>query len=256
MVHKRDGGSCSSGMHRAGRCLLAFLLIGILACCGSSSDPSPGVSEQVEPNRMRVDLPVPVTDGTLSVEAAIGGRRSVRAFTDDALPLEALSQLLWAAQGVVDDGQRRTVPSAGALYPLSVWVVAGAVDTLDQGLYLYLPESHQLAYRQAEGAPVDLRGKLQAAALDQTAIGQAPAVLILAADVAVSSARYGDRAERFVHMEAGHASQNLYLQTVSLGLGTVAIGGYEDDRVLEAVPLPKTLVPLYLMPVGWPSVPE
>jgi SagB-type dehydrogenase family enzyme len=180
--------------------------------------------------------------GEKTLEEAIASRRSVREFTDDVLSWQDLSQLLWAAQGITDARGLRAAPSAGALYPLEVYAV------LPDGAYRYVPASHAVELLSED----DLREELWQAGLRQDALRQAPAVFVIAAVYERTEAKYGERAERYVKLEAGHAAQNLLLQAVVLELGAVPIGAFYDDRVQAALSLPADHQPLYLIPVGHP----
>jgi SagB-type dehydrogenase family enzyme len=191
-------------------------------------------------------LPEPQRSGAMSLEQALAERRSVRDYKDEPLTLAEVGQLLWAAQGVTDPAGFRTAPSAGALYPLEIFVVVGNVDSLPPGAYRYDPGRHALI-RTAEG---DRRNALAGAALGQSSIRDGAVVVVFAAVYERITEKYGERGIRYVHMEAGHASQNVYLQAVSLGLGTVTIGAFYDDRVKDVVGFKDDEVPLYLMPVG------
>lgn len=195
-----------------------------------------------------LSLPKPVLDGDVSLESAIRQRRSERAFTKRALSLADAAQLMWAAQGVTAGDGGRAAPSAGALYPLELYLVAGNVDSLPAGLYRYRPEGHRLR-KVADG---DRRKDLAAAALDQSWVRRAPAVLVIAGVYERSAGKYGQRARRYTHIEVGHAAQNVYLQAGSLGLGTVIVGAFDDREVQQALGLPPDHVPLALMPVGHP----
>jgi SagB-type dehydrogenase family enzyme len=188
-----------------------------------------------------IALPTPCLSGSMTLEAALAQRRSVRAFSGEALTLEELGQLLWAAQGVTDAAGLRTAPSAGALYPLEVYaLMAGKV-------YHYEPDRHQLAVH-AEG---DAQPGLYAAALRQEAVREAPVVIVIAAVYARTAQKYGEaRGPRYVHLEAGHAAQNVLLQAVALDLGAVPIGAFSDDAVQRVLALPADHAPLYLIPVG------
>ena len=181
-----------------------------------------------------------------SVEQALLKRRSVREFRDVPLALDDLGQLLWAAQGITDRAGFRTAPSAGALYPLEVYAVAGSVQGLTTGLYRYIPRGHALR-RIVDG---DKRPALGRAAYDQPSIAEAPAILALCAVYERVTGKYGERGLRYVHMEAGHAAQNVYLQAVTLNLGTVVLGAFDDMRVAETLTLGEQEQPLYLMPIG------
>ena len=194
-------------------------------------------------------LPEPIKESKTSLESALLGRRSVRTYTNQALGIAEVGQLMWAAQGVNRPGGYRTAPSAGALYPLEVYLLAGQVDGLEAGLYHYLPEKHALE-RSWTG---DNRSELSAAALNQESIAKAPAVIVITAIYSRTMGKYGQRGDQYVHMEVGGAAQNVYLQAVSLELGTVFIGAFHDDQVQSALGLAKEEIPLCLMPVGFPA---
>ena len=194
----------------------------------------------------RVALPQPKYDSRTSIERVLLKRRSVRDYSHQAITLAQLSQLLWAGQGVTDPAGFRTAPSAGALYPLELNVLAGSVTNLAPGLYKYLPTRHILTSRDS----TDKRYELAQAAFAQPFIAEAPAVLVIGAVFGRTAVKYASRASRYVYMEAGHSAQNIYLQCVSLRLGTVVIGAFQDDRVKKALRFSAEEDPLYLMPVG------
>jgi len=201
----------------------------------------------------QIYLPPPSQKGSVSLEEAIARRRSVRDFTSEAISQLQLSQILWAAQGISNTwGRYRTVPSAGATYPLEIFVVCGrnGVEGISDGIYHYNIDSHSLS-RHYEG---DVRPELAKAALDQEFIYQAPVDIIICALYERTAMSYGDRGKRYVHMEVGHAGQNIYLQATALGLATVAIGAFYDEQVREVLRLDKRYKPLYIMPVGRPIV--
>lgn len=195
----------------------------------------------------RIPLPTPRLDSDTSVEEALAQRRSRRSFAPSPLSLEEVTQILWAACGVTDRSRGfRTAPSAGALYPLEVYLVVGNVEGLSPGVYRYFPEAHALA-RILEG---DKRKELFEVGLFQRSILEAPAVLVFTAVYERTTRKYGERGVRYVHMEVGHAAQNVYLQAEALGLGTVVIGAFQDEGVKKVLRLPFGEHPLYLMPVG------
>jgi SagB-type dehydrogenase family enzyme len=179
----------------------------------------------------------------VSLEETLARRRSVREYTHERLTVDHIAQLLWAAQGITRDWGGRTAPSAGALYPLEVYVVT------PEGLYHYLPDGHQAQALSGQ----DLRPALARAGLDQSAIHDAPAVFVIAAVYARTAGKYGNRAERYVKLEAGHVGQDILLQAVALGLGGVPIGAFHDDQVQRVLDLPSDHEPLYLIPVGHPA---
>jgi SagB-type dehydrogenase family enzyme len=202
---------------------------------------------------MKIGLPdEPLTlpkvryESATSVEQALLKRLSIREFRDAPLALDDLGQLLWAAQGISDRAGFRTSPSAGALYPLEVYVLAGNVQGFPTGLYRYVPRGHTLR-RIGDG---DKRQALGRAAYDQPAIVDAPAILAFCAVYERVTGKYRERGLRYVHMETGHAAQNVYLQAVSLRLGTVVLGAFDDARVAETLALSEQEQPLYLMPIG------
>ena len=193
-----------------------------------------------------IRLPGPAQDSKTSIEKALLKRRSVRSFKDSSLTLAEVSQLLWAAQGITSPGGLRTAPSAGALYPLEIYLVAGNVDALPDGVYHYRPVKHELA-RVIRG---DKRTELCAAALGQTSVRNAAAVIVFAAVYERTTVKYGARGVQYVHMETGHAAQNVSLQAVPLHLGTVVIGAFQDAEVRKVLKMPDREQPLYVMPVG------
>lgn len=190
-----------------------------------------------------VGLPEPFLSSEVSLEESLAHRRSVRLFVEKELTVQQLGQLLWASQGITRQRKGwRTAPSAGALFPLEMYVA------IKEGVYHYSPADHRLK-RVASG---DRRGDLQRAAFGQTSIGMAPAIFIITAIYERTSRKYGERAVRYVHIETGHACQNLLLQAVALGLSGVPIGAFYDDRVQEIVGGSADIHPLYLVPVGYP----
>ena len=187
-----------------------------------------------------VPLPSPATTDTISLEQAIGKRRSLRAFRPDPLPTATIGQLLWAGQGVTSPDGKRAAPSAGALYPLELYVV-----TPDQVMH-YLPDGHRAETR----AVSDLRPGLKATAVNQSTISAAPVVIVVAAIPSRLSHRYGDQAEPFVQFEVGHAAQNILLQAAALGLAAVPVGSLDPSRAADTLALPSDQTVLYLIPVG------
>ena len=195
-----------------------------------------------------IALPEPRFDGDVSLEASVHERRSVREYSSRPLSLADVGQLLWAAQGVTSRDDRRSAPSAGALYPLELYLVAGDVESLPAGLYRYTPRGHRLQH-VGDG---DLRNSLAKATLGQSWVRRAPAVLVIAAVYERSAKKYGQRARRYSHIETGHVAQNVYLQAVALGLGTVIVGAFDDAEVQQVLDLPDDHAPLAVMPVGHP----
>jgi SagB-type dehydrogenase family enzyme len=180
------------------------------------------------------------------LQLALRNRRSRRAYARESLDLDELSQLLWSAQGITSATGKRTVPSAGALYPLELHLVATRVKELPAGLYDYVPAQHVLRQRSSD----DCRSELASAAHDQDCVRAASAILVVAAVLERTTQEYGERGVRYVHMEVGHLAQNVYLQAGSLNLGTVFVGAFDDRKVKQVLQLPPEEEPLGLMPLG------
>jgi SagB-type dehydrogenase family enzyme len=193
-----------------------------------------------------IRLPEPKYGSSVSIEKALRERRSVRRYRDVSLMLSEISQLLWAAQGVRDPQGFRTAPSAGALYPLEVYIVIGNINNLPKGIYKYSPQGHKLV-RIEKG---DKRGELSAAALGQPWVAKGAAVIVLSAVYERTTRKYGERGIRYVHVEAGHVAQNVYLQAVALNLGTVVVGAFDDRKVKNIIRMSPQEEPLIIMPVG------
>lgn len=222
-------------------CIVLVFLVPILLACSSFARQAGSIEDATEAGDT-LSLPEAKVFGTVSVEEALSGRRSVRDFGMQELDLEELSQLFWAAQGETDTKpwRRRTAPSAGALYPLQVYAI------WKNTLWHYLPELHAAELR-AQDITQD---QLAEASLGQSAIKSAPVCFILTANYGVTAAKYGERAERYVHIEIGHAGQNILLQAVALGLGGVPIGAFQDSEVKRLLKLPEEEHPLYIISVG------
>jgi SagB-type dehydrogenase family enzyme len=237
---------------RIGRAILLVALVAVVLVAGAVAWMRFGPVRRAAPlqaaSGASVPLPEPDRTGGLALHAALDARRSVRDYGDEPLTLAQIGQLLWAAQGITDPRGFRTAPSAGALFPLELYLVAGNVESLVAGVYHFDPQGHTLT-PMAEG---DVRDALAAASIGQAPVARGAAVIVLAAEYERMTPRYGRRGEMYAHIEIGHAGQNVYLQAASLGLGTVAIGAFEPDPIAELLGLPEAFVPLYLMPVGHP----
>lgn len=246
-------------MAKATRWLVLVLMAGFfLAGCGLTTrkverlpkmTPKPALNPL---NEAPIDLPEPSKTGETSLEETIEKRRSRRDFTSQALSLDQISQILWAAQGVTDEVRGfRAAPSAGALYPLEIYLVVKdqGVEGLGPGVYHYRPDGHRLQIRVKE----DVYPDFVQACLGQAAISQAQASLVIAAEYERTTGKYGERGRRYVEIEVGHVGQNVYLQAEALGLGTCAIGAYQDEEVARILNLPEEQGPLYVMPFGHPE---
>lgn len=217
-----------------------FLIFGLVTLAGS------GLFAQ---EAVEIALPTPQLKGEVSLEETLAARRTARRFAEQPLSTAELGQLLWAAQGITAAGRLRTAPSAGALYPLEVHVVVGAATGVEAGLYRYDPARHRLALEKSG----DLRAAVAEAALGQSWVQTAPVVVVISAVAARTRARYGDRTDRYVAMEVGHAAQNLCLQAVALGLGAGAVGAFRDADLAQVLSSPEDEAPLYVLPVGRPA---
>jgi len=189
-------------------------------------------------------LPPPNKTGEMTLEELLLRRRSRREFSDKQLSREQISQLLWAAQGITGEShgvKLRTAPSAGALYPIEVYVLTA------DGLYVYQPHVHSLTLLNQ----MDLRERLASAALGQRWVAEAPLSLVLSAVHERVTRKYGQRGIRYSLIEAGHIAQNVHLQAVALGLGSVPIGAFSDQEVSAVLDLPDNQQPLYIIPIGY-----
>ncbi|MCP4083842.1 MAG: SagB/ThcOx family dehydrogenase [Actinomycetia bacterium] len=222
---------------------LTPLALVAMVAAGCASTPPSTILDHPSRYREPVALPAPDTAGNVPLEEVIMQRRSTRDYADTPLTTEQISQLLWAGQGITDESQNyRAAPSAGALYPLELYVI-----TADEVMH-YLPDGHQIEIRTDSRPATELR----AAALDQPAVGQAPAVIVVAAVESRTQAKYGGIGSRLVDREAGHAAQNVLLQAVALDLAAVPIGGLDPPLVEDLLALPPDHEVLYLIPVGSP----
>jgi len=218
------------------RAPLAALPLLVLAALAAAQEPP-----------QPVPLPEVRHEGTMSLEAALWARRSIRDLKPDALPLAAAAQLLWAAQGKNRPDGHRTAPSAGATYPLEVYLVTGSVDGLPPGVYRYRSATHDLVLAQSG----DKRAELTAAPGRPPGwAANAPLLVVFAAVPDRVSRRFGARAERFLAMDVGHAAQNVYLQAAALGLGTTFMGLVNDSAMTRVLRADER--PMGVMPVGTP----
>lgn len=188
-------------------------------------------------------LPAPKTDSNTLLKS-IKQRRSVRSFQNKPLTDDQISEILWSAQGITDSTRNfRAAPSAGAIYPITLYVV------LPEGLYVYIPKDHKIQKLEND----DLRIELSKAAWGQRPIISASMSVIITADYSKISVKYGDKAIRYTDMEAGHIAQNMHLVAVSLGLGSVPIGAFSENSAASILNLPENLTPIYIIPIGYPK---
>ncbi len=232
------------------RCGSLFVLVTVLlllCSCGQSEQTSAASrTPALEVEKMIIKLPKPKYNSDVSLEESLVKRRSVRDYTGELLTIEEVSQLLWAAQGTTSNWGGRTAPSAGALYPLEVYVIVGDVQDLAIGIYLYKPKKHEVVMI----ADKDVRQQLAGAALGQSSVKKGAIDLVFTAVYQRITRKYDDRGIKYVHMEIGHAAQNVCLQATAMDLGVVTIGAFNDQEVSKILNLPKDEEPLYIIPVG------
>lgn len=197
-----------------------------------------------------------------ALRRVLAGRRSIRDYTDAAVTREDVAAVLWAAQGVtlspeeadrVDGQGLRAAPSAGATFPLETYLVANRVDGLEPGVYHYGPAGDALDAVEALEATGDLARAVAEACGGQRVVADAAAVVVFAAVLERTASRYGDRAERYVMMELGHANQNAHLMASARGLGACAIGAFDEAALARALGLPPPPRPFYALTLGRPS---
>ena len=217
---------------------LIVLAMAALALSDSSNSEGSGV----------VKLPAPRTDGGISVEKALSERRSIRSFKNESLTIDEVSQLLWAAQGVTDDKGHRTSPSAMASYPLEVYLLAGNVTDLPAGVYHYSPQGHNLSTIALGNKIAELFNSSVNGRADWRA--SAPAIFIVTDVFERINKVPGEDLSRFVHVEAGTASENLLLEVVSLGLGATYTAGFDENKTREYLGLARGEDPIAVIPVG------
>ena len=191
---------------------------------------------------MEIRLHKPILDGKKSLEECIYKRESIRRYENKSIEPDKISQILWATQG--KKGNKRTVPSAGATYPLEIYVTIK-----DKGFYYYNYNNHVLELNNED----DLTHELTEASWNQTFIAEAYLNIIICAEYSRTTQRYGERGIRYVYMEVGHCAQNIHLEAVALGLVSVPIGAFNDKDVKEVLRLPKKIEPLYIIPIGYPK---
>lgn len=196
-----------------------------------------------------IKLPPPAHKGAVSVEEALSRRRTARRFASRPLNLQQVSQLLWGTDGLSDPRGLRTAPSAGATYPVDLYLVVGelGVDAVAAGVYLYRPREHALELI----TPGELRPAVARASLSQSWMAEAPIMVVITGEYRRCMARYGERGVRYTIMEVGHTAENLFLQAEALGLGAGIVGAFEDRNITQVLKIPAQHEPLLIMPVGY-----
>lgn len=228
--------------------LVAMLLLGIASCAPVSDGGCDSLRAELdtanaELNKLRDEI---ATVKSASLEELLRQRRSIRGYADAPLAQDEVMKLLWAGQGTTAAWGGRTAPSAGALYPLELYVAVGNVENLAPGVYRYDPWQNKLSLVKKG----DLRNSLALASLGQSSVADAAIDIVIAAVYKRTTAKYGSRGERYVHIEVGHAAQNVCLQATALNLGLVTIGAFDDTGVAKIIGMSGDEVPLYVIPVG------
>jgi len=244
-------------------CLLSvpIFLAGVaLVLSGLAQEKIPEKTGQGSESEI-IQLPNPRYESETSVEKALNMRRSIRTYAEEPLSISDISQILWAAQGITKkteklptkwntkyewQGGYRTAPSAGALYPIELYLIVGNAKGLSKGVYKYIPKNHSLK-KVFDG---DKRTEIYDAALQQSSIKEGAALIVMAGVYERTSFKYGERAERYVHIEVGHIGENIYLQGITLGIGTVMMGAFKDEELKKVLDLPEDEYPLAIMPLG------
>ncbi len=210
------------------------------------------LQELEEYSKKEILLPKPSYKGSISFEETIYKWKATRKFQKDKpLTLQLLSQLLWAASGTTVDGvtsATRVYPSAGAIYPLDIYVVCKNIKDLESGIYKYNCKNHSLILVKKG----DFSSQLAYFAVGQMFIAEAPVSFIWVGDYSKVS-RYGDRGtKRYIFADLGHSAQNLTIQATALGLGTVQVGAFNNEKIKSLLEIKQHEDPLYIMPVGFP----
>lgn len=241
------------------RLLMVAVIVTLSASC--RREPPPQRPCNCPPAQPCPQRSPPEAGDAAALERVLEARRSIRTYTDEPVTRAEVEALVWAAQGVtlspeeagrIDGQGLRAAPSAGATYPLEIYVVADRVDGLEPGLYHYLPADNRL---ERVRAPAELAQPVAEAALDQRVVATAAALVVLAAVVERTEARYHDRAERYVMMELGHAAQNVLLMATARGLGGCPVGAFDDQALASVLELPDDQHPYYVLTVGRPRPP-
>lgn len=195
-----------------------------------------------------IALPQPRMESNTSIEEAVANRRSRRNISDAVVELSKLSQLLWAAQGITDRKNNfRAAPSAGAKYPLEIFVFVGNVEQIPAGLYRYIPEGHKLVTISDR----DERRALGRSIYHTDRILTPPMTFVISAVYERTELKYGtQRGPRYVHIEAGACAENIALQAESLYLATFVMGAFDDHFAYKACRMDKEK-PLIIMPIGY-----
>jgi protease I len=211
------------------RLIISALVLGIMAAGSLARQNSRN------PSRKIIQLAQPKLRGSISFEEVLSMRRSVRQYANQPVGFPLIGQLAWAGQGITDLAKGlRTAPSAGALYPIDLYFAT------PEGLFLYHAEDHRLE----QTIVGDIR--------DSLGVPPAPCDIIVAGSPRKLTARFHDNAKAYMLLEAGHVAQNICLQAVAMGLGSVTIGGIDSRQVGRACQLPRHTEAIYVISAGYP----
>lgn len=204
------------------------------------------------PGAEKVKLPSPEVS-SMSVDDALAKRRSVRSFAEKPMTMAQVSAIVLAADGITRERrgvQFRTAPSGGALYPMELYMAASNVTGLTEGLYHFHPADSSLELVEAG----DFSNRVHEASFEQGSVGSSPITLIISARWERSTRKYADRGYRYTYIETGAICQNVYLKAASLGLGTVAVGAFNDELTNELLGIDgESEAAILMMPVGLPK---
>ncbi len=217
------------------------VVVAVLAACGGVAIGLADRQPATQKGTALIELPAPKTEGGTALAQALATRKSVRRFTGQSLSLEQIAQICWAAQGISHPQGRRTAPSAGALYPLKLYVA------MAEGVFVYVPGRHAL--ERVDSA--DVRAAIAARDSGKW-VASAGAIFVICGDMSITAAKYKDRAARFVWQETGHVGQNILLQAVALGLAGTPTGAFDEEAIGAILHLSKPWQAMYVLPVGVP----
>jgi SagB-type dehydrogenase family enzyme len=200
-----------------------------------------------------IALPQPDLRSSNSLEAVLKSRRTRLDFTDGALSLKQLSQLLWAGQGINVDWGDRTAPSAKSTYPLTIFVIVNNVSGLEPGEYQYIPGDRTPAHQLKPIKKTEI-GEALFNLLNQGSFKDIPAVLVITGDMTKMAEAYGGiNHDKEVYLEAGYTAQNIALQAESLKLGTTVNTNFDELKLRELITVSVTDKIIALMPIGFPK---
>ena len=215
------------------RLIISILILAGLATLGFARAAGPRVSSRT-PARKLIQLTPPKLKGSISFEEALAKRRSVRQYANRPVEFPLIGQLAWAGQGITElQKGLRTAPSAGATYPIDLYFAT------PEGLFVYRPQQHSLEQTLTD----DVRAVL--------GVPPAPCDIIIAGSARKLTDQFRDKAKTYMLLEAGHIAQNIQLQAVCLGLGSVTIGGIDTRQVARVCRLPRNYEAIYVISVGY-----